>query len=141
MTDKFDWDNATPRERDAAVASALGVSLEYPPDRCQRCGWPLCETQEQGCTAAVCSYVVDIAPRQHLPYSTSDAVAFEQVWPDVVNSKNKMLGLGDSSIPYRYAVIEIVEADGMNCDLDYFTQGDTWAEVICKALLILKGVL
>ena len=86
----------TLREIDALVLKHV-FNYEFPSDRCGRCGWPLYETLEEGCTREVCCYVGELKCRadEATAYYTTDPAASKQVreklaetWPSSCLSKS-----------------------------------------------------
>ena len=110
-TANFTWETATPRERDAAVAAALG--------------W----------TSIRDGYGFQPGSGYHGPwakiprYSTDDAVAFTVVWPEIRKLDGWAAISHIKGTKEPYVVIK-----GKEC-----FSGPSDADNICRALLRLKG--
>lgn len=120
-------------EKDRLVAEQLGWTLCFDQGYCK--GW---------FDPAVGKYRDGLGKNHHkdLPDFQRDGVAFEHIAPVLFKTnKNLLLGSGDSSIPYDCAVLIISAADGMDVELGYFVQADTWALALALALLTLRGVI
>lgn len=126
---EFDFDKATPEERNEAIALALGWKIYPPTDRKLRRSMPRRLWYWKSRPDAVPCNLPD--------WNGDDGLAFKELWTELSTLTDKITL---QSLCLRLPSVEFYPRNSEVGVWPSVIEADTWTHAICKAFLALKDI-